>query len=648
MASYKSRYEILLNLLYPKKKNGGTYFDSVEQGTTISGWSPHNLRRVIISEKFMGIELFKCTSKNKFVFTSVQVPDSVNMNAISSPGEALLDLIFKKDHGRQFSNIEEVIFCEYEHQEIFNSDISTFTQLQGSFEGYKRLVHISLVKSMTFKDVYFAAMKSSKYGELLIKNVYGDIDTMYKTNNKLHTIFTEKSYYTLNSGNYEIDTGLKKYFETGIETLKRELEQNYKNSIRLTKGHLDRIASKSPNGFSTSYIDMLGDLVRVTNIVSGYKKETIVKAFIQASSYYRAALGDFAKDILPTKESFQNKKYDGFGRDTTADDTKETHELLTSLKLICEPLYISCKCLTDDNLESIIGVLINIIRSTYLSNIIIQAFKESGYSDFAKALKLTVTDCLCLSVCNSVYNLSNFDVLLKLCVSNQCQENLYCICGHNSKGQELLISDIHAYFSKCTVNVAVSDDDDVEGDEWSIDESDENADDSDDDDDVEGDIWDTDEENSTENSDTTNDSQYASLIVELNQKYTIINSSRFKDIVMERLSVSDMTSLSKTEQIEFDSVYITAFLYLVLYERINSVVRVARPMIQLMIEAQVSTPISYDDREIEIINKYKNLQGNYSSSNSFSFAHKVSVDEQKESRSTLIPLLKDIVERVVG
>lgn len=662
-----SRHDVLKARLYPGTGEK-SLFNSVASGTTISGWSPHNLRRVIIGEYHILIQWYITGTKTPNSVDVIKIPPDVNQRDFEAGNSvpSLLDLLFKKNYGRQFSNIEEVVFLEYEHEDFYFKDISKFSTYDLST--YTHLMYVSKIKGIDINAVY-SLLKEASWGKTITGSIdRSSIQILYSPKDKTKTQI--RNSMTYNRGYYDLDDKLQDAVNKCEAQFVAQSTQEKKDSVKLSYKKLSEVMPKIPINtedrrcvYTTSYNGMVMDILHLKGALEMSNfKISVTKPLLEASMYYRNKYKGIPDDLLPTEESIRAKPYRGFGRPIVADDDKSKEfDLLKNLKTLCEPLNISFANVTDDNLELCLTCVLNVMRSIYYAHMMAYFADKfpPGYWVF-QDLIYTVCDVNCIRQLHDRFE--NVKLFILNCVRGTTSKDYCTVCAIGKQGVAIRIYEMFIALEKRlkTDGIDVDDEEEVEEDEWVENEED----DSEEDDWVEDDEVDSEEDDSEditsedsdedldEDSDNSSgfseDSKYISFITALNQKYTFINSAKFKNIVMERLSISDITSISEAEQKEFYTVYITSFLFLILYERINSVVRVARPMIQLMIETQVNTPISYDDREIEIINKYKNLQGNYSSSNSFSFAHKVSVEEQKVGRDTLISQLKDIVERVVG
>ena len=662
-----SRHDVLKARLYPGTGEK-SLFNSVASGTTISGWSPHNLRRVVISENHIFIQWYITSKDTPNLIDLVKVYPDINQRDLEAGTSvpSLLDLLFKKNYGRQFSNIEEVIFLDYINEDLYLKDIANLSSRQYDFSAYSHLTYISKISGVT-PEVMYALIKGVTWGKTVTECIEDKSSVQILYNPKGQSKTQVRNAMTYNRGYYSLDDNLKVTIDKYEAQFVAQTAREKKDSIRLSYSKLSEVMPKVPVNkedprceYTCSYNSMVLDIIYLKRAFEFVNfKLSITKPLLEACLYYKNKYKNIPEDLLPTEKLIRSKSYKGFGRPITADDnTSKEFELLKNLKELCEPLQISFANVIDNNLELCITCVLNVLRSIYYSHMIAY-FGDKFPPEYWVFHSMIFTECdvNCIRQLGNKFRNVNFFLLNN--VRKTTSKDYLTVCAIGEGGRTLRVYEMFKALNERLETDGVAEDTDEEDeddtwvdeddDTWVDDDSDDEDDDSDDEND-EGDTWiDDDDDNSDdEGVVNTDNSQYSSLITALNQKYTFIDSSKFKDIVMERLSINDIASISEANQKEFYSVYITSFLYLVLYERINSVVRVARPMVQLMIETQVNSPISYDDREIEIINKYKNLGENCSSSNSFSFAHKISVEEQKANRDTLIPLLKNIVERVVG
>ena len=672
-----SRHDVLKARLYPGTGEK-SLFNSVASGTTISGWSPHNLRRVIIGEYHILIQWYITGTKTPNSVDIIKIPLDVNQRDLEAGTSvpSLLDLLFKKNYGRQFSNIEEVVFLEYEHEDFYFKDISKFSTYDLST--YTHLMYVSKIKGIDINAVY-SLLKEASWGKTITGSIdRSSIQILYSPKDKTKTQI--RNSMTYNRGYYDLDDKLQDAVNKCEAQFVAQSTQEKKDSVKLSYKKLSEVMPKTPVNtedrrcvYTTSYNGMVMDILHLKGALEMSNfKISVTKPLLEASMYYRNKYKGIPDDLLPTEESIRAKSYRGFGRPIVADDDKNKEfDLLKNLKTLCEPLNISFANVTDDNLELCLTCVLNVMRSIYYANMLAYFADKfpPGYWVFQNLI-YTVCDVNCIRQLHDKFE--SIKLFLLNCVRGTTSKDYCTVCAFGKQGVSIRIYEMFIALEKRLKTDGIDvddmftddeDDEEVEEDEWveddtmSEDEDDTLSEDEDDtlsedednfNEDSDEDLDEDSDEDSGNSSGFSGDSTYINFVTALNQKYTFINSAKFKNIVMERLSINDIASISEANQKEFYSVYITSFLYLVLYERINSVVRVARPMVQLMIETQVNSPISYDDREIEIINKYKNLGENCSSSNSFSFAHKISVEEQKVNRDTLIPLLKNIVERVVG
>lgn len=655
---YKSRLEVLKGVLYPVYKNQ-SLFDSVHEGTVIPDWSPNNLRRVIISEKMVYAEWYINAARNPKNYA--QFSDEIIQQVVSGVDtDCLSDLIFKHNFGRQFSNIEEVIFCDYNNEQVLLTDVQNLRNGTYNLEAYKHLFCVSYFNNISFGEAV-ELIKDRGYGQLLTPELSkkDTCNVIYQAKNR--TVTEIRTDIRTNSGMYLIDAQLKSRLDELEDKFQQQQSNKKQQSVKLTQSKLNVIAKKVPDGFNSTYQTMADDTSKLINAIQSntFSRRAISYTTMQAQTNYSSALGDIAKDILLTikDKAVINSKDACFGRGVTADDTKQQHPLLVALETICNYIKISFGVVTDQNLEVVLGVTLNIARSVLLSNMLVTTYKDK--LNTIDNLIVTKCDTSCIKLVSKEFGVSDADWQELISRLQSVNNDMLAVTakGKDKDGNSKEVLLCWTY-NKLLSLPSYVDDTDGETDNTDEDEEYEETDNTDEDEDTgEEEVYededDTGEDDDTEETDTnvgdsteTTESSggtYSDLIQYINTRYsTLINPTKFKSVVQERLKTAD-------DNQDFQEVYVISFYYLVLYKRINQVVRVARPMVQLMIQSQITSQLTYDDQNIEILNKYADLTDTHiSSATSLSFATKVTVDKNKSNRGNLINTLKNIVEKVVG
>lgn len=123
--NYKSRYDALKSLLFPKVSGGKTKgYESSMGNTCIQDWSPHNLRRLIISPRGFAVGYYRSPNtryvvgleKYNFCALSSNLScDSACDSDIASiqSGDNIRSILEVLVDFKQFSMIEEIVFCGY-------------------------------------------------------------------------------------------------------------------------------------------------------------------------------------------------------------------------------------------------------------------------------------------------------------------------------------------------------------------------------------------------------------------------------------------------------------------------------------------------------------------------------------------------------
>lgn len=126
----KTRYDLMIRLLYPHKDNGKSMgYEQSQNGMTVSDWSPHNVRRLFISPHYLGVQFYVSTAKKPFrpVRSSIRISDEILNNEIQmiQNGEKVNGVLKALTTYKQFSDIQEIIFCNYEQcQSLLHYDLS--------------------------------------------------------------------------------------------------------------------------------------------------------------------------------------------------------------------------------------------------------------------------------------------------------------------------------------------------------------------------------------------------------------------------------------------------------------------------------------------------------------------------------------------
>lgn len=599
----ENRFEMMKHILYPET-NGKSLFNSVRDGTTIHDWSPNNLRRVIISESYIGVEWYVSAKRNSNSLGMLNA--DLNNRDLSSNAQPVLDLILKHNFGRQFSNIEEIVFCDFQHSELLKKDMSNFQTYV--LTGYKHLMYISYVNE-SFSEVLKKA-KDLGYGKTLTEyySKVGKLNALSYRPSGDRTLTEIRTAIYTNSGNYSLDETIKRTLDTLESQYIEQQKSDRQKSIRITQSTLSRLEKKDYNG-----IKLMTMIEDATDIVSRYNtfSPQHYKRILQQCHYdYKADLGDVAKDILNI--DMYGKDFD---RPVVSDDTHSESRLLVCLSKLCPKAGVSMAMVTDQSLEAVIQVVLKITRSMYYTSKLIKTFTEKH--KVIKQFSVTPCDIHCLKQYQSCGVLSDEDCNSIINgVTQILDANILTVIAKTSNGVILLKS-------------AFSLLDKLEGEDKGDEEWDEDDD------------WDEDEDEDAESPDDNDESASTSegIANSLFSTHPAIQKDKFHRIVCGRLGTVDKS--------EYDDCLVTSLMYLILYQRINKAIKVARPMLQRLIGEEINSPLIIDDQIVEIVNQYEGLTGaRISCTKSLDFATKVTVDESKKSRGTQIATMLDIVNKV--
>lgn len=122
---YSTRYGYMFKLLYPHKNGRSVGY---ENPGDIQNWSPHNVRSLIISPALIAVKYYTnsgiVSNYNKYF----EIPSEVSlkdMQIFSSNRSAYKYILRVLTDYRQFSDIEEIIFCDYENcNELLQIELS--------------------------------------------------------------------------------------------------------------------------------------------------------------------------------------------------------------------------------------------------------------------------------------------------------------------------------------------------------------------------------------------------------------------------------------------------------------------------------------------------------------------------------------------
>lgn len=126
----KTRFDIMFKLLYPHTDSGKSMgYEQSQNGMTVTDWSPHNVRRLFISPHYLGVQFYTSVAKKPFrpVRSSIRISDEVLNNEIQmiQNGENVKGVLRALTAYKQFSDIQEIIFCNYEqYQSLLHYDLS--------------------------------------------------------------------------------------------------------------------------------------------------------------------------------------------------------------------------------------------------------------------------------------------------------------------------------------------------------------------------------------------------------------------------------------------------------------------------------------------------------------------------------------------
>lgn len=217
-----SRLEVL-----EKEINKGIAIDE-KSSVQVSGWSPNNVRRLIIGFDTAIVQYYVTGGKYRRLMEKVDFGRHCNEDIDSAGGvsnkkyKSVLDVLSK---GRVLSSVEEIIFCSKMYPEhILKLDVGG---LKGSVDflknRYVRLTHVS-VADCSVKEMYegIQAMDNHKEG-LLYPKLRGviNLQTVMDMDNKQ---WWSKSY--LRPKYYKMDEDeLKRYFDSVDSKMSRGVRE---------------------------------------------------------------------------------------------------------------------------------------------------------------------------------------------------------------------------------------------------------------------------------------------------------------------------------------------------------------------------------------------------------------------------------------
>lgn len=272
--NYDSRYSALKSLLFPRGAGGKTKgYESSTGSTCIQDWSPHNLRRLIISPTGfavgyyrtpsmrykVGIESYALCALNSMIRCETACNSDLaklqSGEKVRSALEVLVDF-------KQFSMIEEIVFCEFTdatrlmlQNDCNLSVLAKQSKVGGDFEEkikskYPRLSRIYYVNSSFEKVVTF--MSGSKEVKPLGVTLY---DSIIAHSGKCKILFDRGSedwkrgkYTSFQAYKIDelLDLDITKYLEKMDELEKQRKEKEIHEEAERSRGRI--IKDEMPEG----------------------------------------------------------------------------------------------------------------------------------------------------------------------------------------------------------------------------------------------------------------------------------------------------------------------------------------------------------------------------------------------------------------
>ena len=292
--AFATRYDALFRLLYPHTQSGKSkgYEASNYRGKNgervISDWSPHNLRRLVISQMGAWVQYY-CSTQNKgFCMMSNEIGfDKSLMSELHkrSSGEEVTDMLEILSKYKQFSDIEEIIFCGYSNKNLLGLDWNDKVQekLTKNAKGvnvrdklkskFQRLVFVGYIDA-PLENVKAVCQKGGeaykigipayecleRLGLGVVKFYVGDKDSCYTS-------------YLFRVESYERDIDIKLLVSDAVMGYKNlKAEQESKKLKEYAKTHILReVHAQADNRYSKRVKNLLTFFGWVNNSVGVYE-----------------------------------------------------------------------------------------------------------------------------------------------------------------------------------------------------------------------------------------------------------------------------------------------------------------------------------------------------------------------------------------
>lgn len=628
---YNSRYDVVKAALYPIRK-GQSLFESVSDGVTIQDWSPHNLRDMIVSPQMVWLNWYVSTNS-----TGLSLRKAFRDYVVDEKTKSLSELVFHRGNkGRQFSNIEEVVFCGYSgYEDLLRLDISAISL--DIAKTLKRLIGVVIINA-DIQVVKELRDKAIANGVSIAQQAHRDgvsMDVIYSCAKGGYTVANCKNYMFTDSSRYAIDTKVKVKLQSLLDEYNRGIKTSSDETSKsgITAAGWQKVMSKQ-------YADKLPN---VTYRVNLGLSSLVDKYYATTDKLSRG----IARELVCKYEKNDTYKslavqmivggQNAFGRGTNFDDGGSSPQL-NQLAIWCNKLGVSFKDANDTNLEDYLRVL---IRYTVL--ILSIYYMGSVYKQVGKVISgLQITPLLKFGMQGYVkQSPEEFEAFTSAVSISDKEYGLYFRCTSDASdtliGLGKIIEMLKGY---------VADTDD--GDNFDLDADDDY-------DDYDEDI----DEGEPEN--------YDDYDLDADDTSEIINAYiAFKDSVLALSKISiDFELLSKLviERLDLDltlqgelpvvksgnegTVNIwfeyqeLCTLYLTLYMRIYRTLPFARNMFMSLF---TSSNYIYDDRVVEVLNKYLGVKlvgfnKDIGCSEYLAFAHKVKVDDFTNKAACVAELL---------
>lgn len=304
MEGYASRYEVAKTAIYPKI-GGKSTFDSSD--TVINGWSPNNLRRVIIFKDaivtdwflkpvnidYRGVKFEGGTKKIDIMgvnFYGTIISDATNQQQIKAIESAsmsnaklplnIMDLLVSS-RGRTFQNLEEIVFVASNEQEIdyfYKTDLTTFNMLeqQGALAALNRLSGVYLLKCTT-KDFFNTVQKyysNTNNPDIFLHEIdwnalHIGMETFYKSTKDREKLLCSiglnaPSEGSKQAGTYSMDIKLREKLgkiKAKIEEQTKEADLNKFTLQKLLKNYNSEIPEEIRHCSYGTFVKMLADSI---------------------------------------------------------------------------------------------------------------------------------------------------------------------------------------------------------------------------------------------------------------------------------------------------------------------------------------------------------------------------------------------------